>query len=1039
MKKRLNGSRSLVLTAIATMIVCLLFYAVSLAQRTTATYSGIVVDPSDRIIPGAAVELRNENTSQRVSQVTNDDGEFVFNYLPIGVYTLRITAPGFKLFEEHRIELSAAQNVRRRLPLAVGAMSESVTVTAEEPQVNAISPEQRTNYETREIDNLPLTNRNVSRLLEVNTGLVRDAGAPGAGGGRVRLNGLGGSSVRVTANGTDASGNAGAPGLSQYLQINKIDVMSIEAVGELQVVKGVVPAEYGPAMGGNVNLITKSGTNEFHGSLFHRYEGAALDARQQFSKAKENRVWNQYGGSLGGPMISSRAFFFVAYEGYQEFVPRLVTGNVPTQKFRDMILNALPFPETQLNLAAFPLPTEPTGANDLIGIYRASPRQISKDDHFDSRGDVRLWGGNLSATYTRGHPFFLQPRVEAVNARVFNSRTDRFNTSYILGRGRFTSETRYGYNKNYLARLDEFLNTKDPAKDEAIPFYRRVTGIRFTGMDNVGGAELHVRGLAPTHSFEQQFAVFTGKHSIKFGGLFMRPAGSRPDAENGWVAFQTLTDLLNNRPSQVAVTFGVNENIWSMKQFGFFLQDDWRVSQKLVLNLGLRYDFFGKAVARPTNPNNPAGYFNRDGLLDSQFNFGPIRDPLDPYQNDAMNFGPRFGFAYNVGGRGNTIVRGGFGIMFQSLDPQMLETGFSNSAIVPFRRQFSAAEAARYGLKFPFYNEDVLPLVNSLNQIGANDVINPGMEAPYAMNFSLGIQRALTPSLVLETSFVGTRGVKFVLTRSYNTIDRLTGLRPNPNLGQALYHDNSQQSAYYSWQTQLRKRMSRNFMFNVSYTYGKGMAYTGGDISRDFNGDTTNSVQDFFDVKSEHSPSAGDISHLFVANWLYDVPTLPFAQNSGLGRAVLGGWELTGIFRANTGQPFDVEQTSQSPGSRPDVIDPANTINRDCCGSSLQYLNPAAFQLVPVSGGGATIRRGNIGHNALRVPGFWNIDIAVSKNIRLPIRREGTNLEIRADLLNAFNHTNYTAVSGSINSRNFGQVTNTTGARTVQLQARISF
>ena len=1026
-------------TIIKTLLLSLLLMSLAgslWSQRTSATFSGIVVDPSDRIMPGAQVELINQNTNQRLQQVTGESGEVVFNFLPVGVYTLRISAAGFKTLEETGMEVGAAQNVRRRFVLAVGSTTESVNVTAEAPVVNAVSPEQRTSYETREIDNLPLTNRNISRLLEVNTGLVRDVGAPGAGGGRVRLNGLGGSSVRITANGTDASGNNGAPGLSQYLQINKIDVMSIESVAEVQVVKGVVPAEYGPAMGGNVNLITKSGTNDLHGSLFHRYEGARLDARPQFQTRKENRVWNQYGGSLGGPIVRNRAFLFLAYEGYQEIVPRLVTGNVPTQRFRDMILTALPFPETELNLAAFPLPNQPTGADDLIGIYQASPRQISKDDHYDSRADVRLWGGNLSATYTRGHPSFVQPRVQPTNTRIFNSRTDRFSTNYVMGRGSWTSETRYGYNKNYLARLDEFLNTVDPNRPEAYPYSRRVTGIRFTGMDNVGGAELHERGIAPAHSFEQQFALIRGKHSIKFGGLFMRPAGGRPDAENGWVAFQTLNDLLNNRPSQVAATFGVNENIWSMKQFGFFAQDDWRVTQKLVLNLGLRWDFFGKAVARPTNPANPAGFFNRDGLLDSEFNFGPVRDPLDPYNNDPINFAPRFGFAYSLDRQSMTVIRGGYGIMFQSLDAQMLETGFSNSPVIPFRRQFSATEAANLGLRFPFYNEDVVPIVQSLNQIGANDVVNPNIEAPYAMNFSLGIQRALTPSTVLETSFVGTRGVKFVLTRFYNTIDRVTGLRPNPNLGQALYHDNSQQSAYYSWQTSLRKRLSHNVMFTVNYTYGKGMAYTGGDISRDFNGDTTNSVQDFFNVQAERSPSAGDITHLLVGNWLYTVPTPGFAQNNAFGRSILGGWEVTGIARANTGQPFDVTQTSQSPGSRPDVLDIKNAINPQCCGSSLQYLNPAAFQLVPVNASGATIRRGNIGHNALRGPGFWNVDIAASKNIAL---RERLNLEVRADFLNAFNHTNYTAISTSINARNFGQITNTAGARTIQLQARIHF
>src|SRR3954453_22035829 len=315
----------------STLLLLLIGSALQLwSQRTTATYTGTVVDPSGGVVPAAQIELANDDTGNRLTGVTDANGEFVFNYVPVGNHTLKITATGFKTFEDSHFARSAAQNVRQKFTLTVGQAAESVTVTEAASPVNMASSEQRTNFSTREVENVPLPNRNISRVLEVSTGLTREAGQPGTGGGRVRLNGLGGSSVRITANGTDASGNAGAPGLSQYLQFNKIDVMSIEAVGEVQVVKGVVAAEYGPAMGGNVNLITKSGTNGWHGSLFERYEGAILDARQQFLTSKPNHVWNQYGGSLGGPVIKDRAFFFLAYEGYHETVPRVLTGNVPT-------------------------------------------------------------------------------------------------------------------------------------------------------------------------------------------------------------------------------------------------------------------------------------------------------------------------------------------------------------------------------------------------------------------------------------------------------------------------------------------------------------------------------------------------------------------------------------------------------------------------------------------------------------------------------------------------------------------------------------
>jgi hypothetical protein len=291
--------------------------------------------------------------------------------------------------------------------------------------------------------------------------------------------------------------------------------------------------------------------------------------------------------------------------------------------------------------------------------------------------------------------------------------------------------------------------------------------------------------------------------------------------------------------------------------------------------------------------------------------------------------------------------------------------------------------------------------------------------------------------MVLETGFVGTRGVKFLMYRTYNQPDAVTGIRPNPNLGQAEYYDNSQATSYYSWQSSLQKRFSNDLSFNVNHTWGKALSTTGGDISKGSTGDSTNNVQDFLNIKAEHGPSSGDVTHLFVANWVYHLPPPPFL--SGLiGRQILGGWELSGFFKARTGQAFDVSQSSSRSGGRPDLLDFGNAINPSCCGfGNLQYLNPAAFQKVPVSSvSRLTIRRGSAGHNALREPGYQAVDLSLAKNFSF---LESRNLQIRADIANVFNHVNYTGLVTGIDSVNFGQVTGTAGARTVQLQLRLSF
>jgi len=254
------------------------------------------------------------------------------------------------------------------------------------------------------------------------------------------------------------NGNAGSPSLSQYQGFNKIDVMSSEAVAEAQVVKGVVPAEYGQAMAGTLSLITKSGTNDWHGSLFERYEGAALSSKDFFLSSQPESRWNQFGGSFGGPLVKKRAFFFIASEGYRQQTSKPITSNVPTLLLRQQMLAALPFPETQALLDLYPLPTQTTAPGALTGSWLGPAPKKADDDHVDGRFDVQAFTGNLSATFTTGHPSLVFPASTSgslsTDPRSYTSLTKRYNASFVMARGRYTSETRFGYNYNSVSRTD---------------------------------------------------------------------------------------------------------------------------------------------------------------------------------------------------------------------------------------------------------------------------------------------------------------------------------------------------------------------------------------------------------------------------------------------------------------------------------------------------------------------------------------------------------------------------------------------------------
>ena len=1025
----------------AVMLLIAAVPSLVLAQRTTATFAGIVTDASGAVLPGAEVEMINEGTSATTQQITNETGEFIFNFVPVGTYTLKLVMPGFKSYESKGVPLGAAQNVRKTYVLQVGAVDESVTVTGDAPLVNTLSPEQRISLDTIEVKSLPMFNRNITNVLDVAIGVVRDQDGSGGGRGaqRLRLNGLGGSAMTITADGTNGSMNGGsAASVSGYGGYNKIDVMSSEAIGEVQIVKGVFGAEYASTMGGNLSLITKSGTNDTHGSLFYRYEGSALSARNAFLVTEPNSVWNQFGGSIGGPIHRDKAFFFFAYEGYRQRTADAIVATVPTPYFRDIILKGLAVPETPLVLNYYPLPNTSYGPADLLAQWIGPAPKANADDHIDFKIDYNLFGGNLSLSGSAGHPYASRPSGLPTNPDVFHAQNERGSLNYVLGRARWTAATRIGYNRNFEPRDATFnVATKVPGnRVERTPGGLRVPAIGFTGMTGVGGRVQH-RGLSPGYSFEQQFALFRGKHSWKFGGLLNLRSGGKTTIDPEGVSFQTLADIQNNTPSSVAYMPGIYPYRFRAHDFGFFLQDDWRISQRLVVNLGLRYERYEKVFVKPFHADLPACVCNQGRLIDAvKMTWEPPLDPRNPFKNDNLSLAPRVGFAYTLNQKGDFVVRGGFGVGFQGFDEQTFTTNIAVSPFIPSSRSFTRAEAAQYGLKYPAYRDDLTALI--LAQTGTTPIIgtrfSTSFHPPYAMNYTLGFQRAITSSTSIDASYVGTRGVKFTMNRPYNTPDRITAIRPNPNDINGTYIDPSQQTNYNSLHTALKQRMMKGLLFNMNYTWGKALGYTGGDVGQGFNGDTYGGIEDFWAVKIERGPNAGDITHNVSANWVYEVPTLSFAD-SGLARQLFGGWQVSGIWRSQTGSPIQINQT----GGRPDLLDIGNALNKECCGyGKIQWLNPAAFKLVPViSASGRAQRRGEMNVAALRGPGLWNVDVSLGKNITLTEKRK---LELKADMSNFLNHTEYYSAMGTnMSSVGFGKLNGARSPRTIQVQARIAF
>ncbi|MGH9632690.1 MAG: hypothetical protein ACRD7E_30665, partial [Bryobacteraceae bacterium] len=638
--------------------------------------------------------------------------------------------------------------------------------------------------------------------------------------------------------------------------------------------KGILPAEYGSVLGGQINVITKSGTNRWHGSVFENFQAENLNARIQNLQTKPGSTFNQFGGSIGGPILKDRVFIFGAYEGYREASFRRVDGDVPTAETRQAMLAAVP--EYSLVLDIMPLPNQTIPPGSRTGFHVGAGSYRARDNHAIVKGDVRLTSSsNVALTYSRMRPSSREPRIflDGSDDRTYEGIQERGTANFITGGATWTSETRFGYNLNDMGRLDLFFDVMDPNQAEVNPWGRRIGRLSTTlGFGSPATELWQLEGR--TWSLSQKYARHLGRHSLKFGGKFTHQNGFRTNPENVDHRYESWDELLANQPSRITATFGSGLFHGTMWDVGFFAQDDWRISRKLVVNLGLRYDYFSHFVAEPRDSTGAALY-NLDGLLSYDFQFGPFRDPNNPIESDGgINVAPRIGFSYNPDGDAKSVIRGGFGVMFS---PHMLGAMWPGvaSKVVPFRMTLSKAEAERYGLRWPLYNDDLRSIAEAeaerSGRLQPFTVFDPDLQNPYSMNWMLGVQRSLTPSLMIESSYVANRGIKFLLYRWYNQVNRISGVRPNPSMGEGYYVDNSQTTRYHSWQTSLRKRYSRNLSGSFHYTWAKALTNGGGgDIGAYYQGDNGTRTQDFWNYDNDTGPATGDITHSVTSEWVYD-------------------------------------------------------------------------------------------------------------------------------------------------------------------------
>lgn len=1065
-------------------------------QTDTARLQGIVLDISGGSVGGAEISVVEIQTSRRVTVRSNsEDGSFSIPALPVGRYRIEVAKMGFKTSQKN-LDLNISQVANIQFLLQPGTVTETVNVTSEPELVESASSNIGMVVQGRAVTELPLNGRNFTQLATLIPGVTRgvpNGAATGvggntetfrygtSGGGSLSVNGLRPQSNNFMLDGVDNN---------ESLVNTIVFFPPAEAIEQFKVQTSIAPAEFGRAGGGVVTTTMKSGTNEVHGSLFEFLRNSELDARPTFATRKNSFRRNQFGGTLGGPLVRNKLFLFGDYQGLRQSLPGTPTfSTVPSAAFRrgDFgslltpavsglgapiairdLTNGQPFaaniiPAARLNatglnyLNAFPLPN--TEGNRVNGNYGVQTTQTQVFNDFDVKTDWTIGAGDtLFGRFSFGQDTSRTssrfPALPAGGGQNFNRQRGVAIGHTHIFRPTLVNELRLAYTRVNFGYINLF-NDVPLAANLGIPNANTapelgggaaINGGSFLDFTGDGGPYL---GPQNTYQVASTMSYNRGAHSIRFGANIIRrqvniyqlssPKGnfdfSDPTAP-GSVGF-SQADMLAGfaRSYTIGVLAGmIGTRSW---ETGFFIQDDWRVSRKLTLNAGLRYEL----------NTWPVEVYDRQSRFDIVTGrillAGRDGNSRSLVATDGNNFAPRLGFAYDLGGNSRTVIRGGLG-MFYYIDRGGVANQLSGNA--PFKGSTAYQYADGYRISLSGRAPDGATnstLATGALPLGSNEGLN--LNAPVGVNmfaslpknvnsyvhqWSLQVQQQMGKSTVLSTGYVANAGRKQMAYYPYNQqhYNAPNGARNFPLLGNITVQETRGNSSYHGWQTQLERRFSDGIHFRLSYTWGHAIDNTVGAF------DLYQPI-DIRNLELERGSSAWDVRHRFVGSFMYEIP-YGAGRRFGSGapkmaRLLLGGWQLGGIIIFQGGLPFNLS-TPGAPGGRPDLVGPV-----EIYGDPDRYFSTASFARVPVSNN-VLVRPGTLGRNVLVGPGSKTMDASVMKEFQV---LERLQCQFRAEFFNITNSPVFANPIGDIVNTNFGRIRGTLQSteRNTQLVLRITF
>lgn len=985
-------------------LFCLTFAGqTAAAQVTTATILGTVKDTTGAVIPGASIAIKNLDTGMTRTLVTDDQGRYHAPNLSLGNYEVQASLAGFQTEVRSGVVLTVGREAVVDFTLKVGEITEKVMVLGEAPLVETTKSGIAGLVESKQIKDLPLNGRDFIQLSTLHAGVVSvrtgDSNQSRGFGVKLSIGGARPSQNRFLLDGSDINDTAGAtPGSAAGV------MLGVDTLREFQVLTNAYSAEYGKSAGGVVIAVTRAGTNEFHGTAFEFHRNDNLDARNFFDRGDPPEFKrNQFGFSFGGPIAKDRSFFFGSYEGLRERLGVTRIARVPDLSVRNSP-RISPIIAPYLNL--YPLPNGRSFGRG-IAEFITTESDATNEDFATVRVDHKFSdSNNLFGRYS----FDDAERTRPDSMQLFvNSQSSRYHYLTVedthIFSPRLLNTARFAYNRNTTGDIN--ITTREIDRSLFfVPSHPQFGGIVVAGLTELsgGGSGFSPRIFRNINVDVLESITYTlGSHSLKIGFGLTRYHNNNdaPFRPGGRYQFDSIDDLLQARASRLeSMVPGVSDPLrkWRQWLFGMYVQDDWKATPHLTINLGLRYEF----ITVPEEADGKSANL-RNVPFSTESTVGP------PFDNPSLkNFAPRIGFAWSPGDDGRLAIRAGFGIFYdQILSQYMILAG---SRVPPFWVQANPRNPS-----FPDFITKV-----SLKDIDPRvDTLPFDIDQPYRLQYNLSIQKQFGGDLVFSAGYIGSRGIH--LTRAVADANanvpqgfvngRLfwptTRRRLNPVWSTIRYRPTDGNSFYNSFIAGVIKRFSRGVQFQASYTFGRSVD----DSSAVFNEEefrNTIPVANIFDRTAERGLSDFHVAHNFIANYLWELP-LGRARRwggnlSGAAGWLVSGWQLSGILNIASGTPFTPVLSFDRAragagraggGQRPDLISGSNN---PVLGGPDRYFDASGFGLPPAG------FLGNLGRNTVIGPGLVSFDLSLFKNSRLG---ENKNLQFRAEFFNLFNRANF--------------------------------